>query len=158
MALEHREVVSYDDAGTTRVVTTEPVVATVVDRQETVAYDPYDRRGRSVQRATQAIYLVFGLLESLIAIRFVLRLLGANPDAGFAEFIYGITRGFLAPFNGLFGTPSFEGSVLEIHSIVAIVVYALVAWLIVKVVWLAFGETRTAVTTSSTSVDSTRLR
>jgi len=158
MAYEHREVVSSDVPGTTRVVTTEEPGVSAVDRRETVAYDPYDNRRRAIVRATQVVYLVFGLVETLIAIRFVLRLLGANPDAGFAQFIYGITAGFIAPFVGLFGTPSTGGSVLELHSIVAIVIYALVAWLIAKVLWLAFGEERTALTTSTTSVDHTRIR
>ena len=47
---------------------------------------------------TQLVYLVFGLIEGLIAIRFVLKALGANPTAGFAEFIYGITGPLVAPF------------------------------------------------------------
>ena len=42
-------------------------------------------------RVMQLVYWVFGLIEGLIAIRFVLKALGANPAAGFAEFIYGIT-------------------------------------------------------------------
>jgi hypothetical protein len=53
----------------------------------------------------------------------------------------------------LFGNPQSGGSVLELHSIVALVVYALVAWLLAKLVWLLVGETRSAVSTSSTSVE-----
>jgi hypothetical protein len=89
--------------------------------------DPYAVRRMQVYKIEQAIYLIFGVLEALIAIRFVLRLLAANPNAGFAAFIYGITAPFIAPFAGLFGTPQYAGSVLEWHSIVAIIVYALIA-------------------------------
>jgi hypothetical protein len=105
-------------------------------------------------RLTQLVYWLFGLIEGLIAIRFVLKALGANPSAGFAEFIYGITGVLVAPFMGLFGNPQAQGSVLELNSIVALIVYALLAWLIGRLVWILAGDTRSAVTTRSTSVDS----
>ena len=149
MASEHREVVT---PSTTEVVTT-PAPAAAVDRTAATAYDPYAGRRQGAHRLVQAIYLVFGIVEALIAIRFVLRALGANPDAGFAQLIYGLTAPLIAPFVGLFGTPQAGGSVLELHSIVALVVYALLGWLLGKLAWLAFGETRSAVTTSSTSVE-----
>lgn len=130
-----------------------PRAAATIDQVNAVAYDPYANRRRSSYKMVSAVYLIFGLIETLIVIRFVLRILGANPDAGFAQFIYGITGGLVAPFVGLFGTPQAGGSVFEAHSIVALIVYALLGWLVAKVLWLAFGETRSAVTTASTSVD-----
>ena len=95
------------------------------------------------------MYLIFGVIEGLIAIRFVLKALGANSAAGFAEFIYGITAPLVAPFYGLFGSPAAQGSVLEIYALVALIVYALIAWLITKMVWIMVGETRSAITTRS---------
>jgi hypothetical protein len=84
----------------------------------------------------------------------VLKALGANPSAGFAQFIYGITNVLVAPFVGLFGSPQAQGSVLELNSIIALVVYALVAWLLGRLAWILVGETRSAITTRSTSIDS----
>jgi hypothetical protein len=84
----------------------------------------------------------------------VLKALGANPSAGFAQFIYGITGPLVAPFFGLFGNPSSQGSVLELNSIVALIVYALLAWLLAKLVWILVGETRSAVKTRSSEIDS----
>jgi YggT family protein len=127
-----------------------------VDRMETVAYDPYANKRIAADRVIQLVYLVFGLIEGLIAIRFVLKALGANAGAGFAEFIYGLTGPLVAPFYGLFGNPSSQGSVLEVHSLVALIVYGLLAWLIVRLTWILVGESRSAVKTHSTSVD-TRL-
>ena len=124
-----------------------------VDRHEAVAYDPYANRRMIAWRFTQAIWLIFGVIEGLLAIRFALRALGANASAGFAEFIYGITAPFVAPFVGLFSNPSSSGSVLELNTIVAMVAYALLAWLLAKIVWLVVGEERSAVTTRSTSID-----
>ena len=125
-----------------------------VDQTEAVAYDPFENRRLMAHRAQQLIYWVFGLIEGVIAIRFVLKALGANPSAGFAEFIYGITAPLIAPFVGLFGNPQAQGSVLELNSIVALIVYALVAWLLARLMWILVGDTRSAVTTRSTSVDS----
>ena len=101
--------------------------------------------------------MLFGILEGLLGIRFMLGLLGANPAAGFAQFIYGMTGPFIAPFVGLFGQPRFEGSVFEFNSLVAIVVYALIAWVLVKIVWLMLGDSRRGVRTTSSQID-TRSR
>jgi len=52
---------------------------------------------------------------------------------------------------GLFGQPSFEGFVFEWNALVAILVYALLAWVIVKLVVLAMGDSRRGVYTSTSS-------
>jgi uncharacterized membrane protein len=125
-----------------------------MDRVESVAYDPYEGRRIAGYRLTQLIYWVFGLIEGLILIRLILKVLGANQAAGFAEFIYGITAPLVAPFMGLFNNQAYGQSVLELSSIVALIVYALVAWLLAKLVWILVGETRSAVRTHSTQMDS----
>src|SRR5437879_3767137 len=125
-----------------------------MERVESVAYDPFEGRRIAAFRLTQLVYWIFGLIEGLIAIRFVLKALGANPSAGFAQFIYGITGPLVAPFVGLFGNPSSQSSVLELTSIVALIVYALLAWLLGKLVWIVAGETRSAIKTRSTQIDS----
>jgi uncharacterized protein YggT (Ycf19 family) len=99
-------------------------------------------RQANLLKAQQIIYSVLGVMEGLITIRFLLRLFAANPNAGFAQFIYGVTGPMLAPFYGLFATPQFEGSVLETTSIVAMVVYALIAWLIIRAMWLIFDKSK----------------
>jgi hypothetical protein len=54
----------------------------------------------------------------------------------------------MLPFQGLFGQPNAGGMVIDINALVAIVVYALLAWVLVKLVWLLGGETRSGVRTS----------
>ena len=124
---------------------------------ETSSGDPYAVRRDLPLKVQNGIYLLFGILEGLLGIRFVLGLLGANPAAGFAQFIYGLTGPFIAPFVGLFGQPRFEGSVFEFNSLVAILVYALIAWVLVKTVWLTMGDSRRGVRTTSSQID-TRSR
>lgn len=85
-------------------------------------------------RAIRFVYLVLGIVEVLIAIRVVMKLLAANPGAGFTSFIYGITAPLVAFFQGVFPEPSTNASVLEISSLLAMVVWALVAWIIVRII------------------------
>ena len=120
---------------------------------ETSSGDPYAVRRDRPLKVQSVIYLLFGILAGLLVIRFLLGLLGANPAAGFAQFIYGITAPFIAPFVGLFGQPRFQGSVFEFNSLVAIVVYGLIAWVLVKIVWLLMGDSRRGVRTVSSQID-----
>lgn len=83
--------------------------------------------------AARAIWYVAGVLLVLLAIRFVLSLLGANRGNPFASLIYAVTYPFVAPFFGLFGYTMRYGVVrFEIETLVAMAVYALIAWGIVK--------------------------
>jgi YggT family protein len=89
-------------------------------------------------QATQLVWLLFGVLESLIALRVLLKLIGANPESTFAAMIYSITSLFLVPFAGLTVTPAAGDMVLEVSSIIAMLVYGLVAWAIERAVWVIF--------------------
>jgi YggT family protein len=133
----------------------EPTPAVATDRTETSVTDPYaDRRARSV-KMTRAIYLIFGLIEALLIIRFMLKALAANAEAGFAQIIYAVTGPLVAPYMGLFGTPqAASGATLELHTLIALVIYGLIAWLLVRAAWLLFGEGRSASVARTDSVQS----
>ncbi len=78
------------------------------------------------------IYFIFGLLVFIVAVRFVFRLLGANPSNGFVATIYSLSAPLVAPFAGIFGQPTgideaLAGGVFEWASLIAIVVYGLIA-------------------------------
>jgi len=100
----------------------------------------YRDRVYLLRKASQIIWLLTGILEAFIGVRILLKLLAANPEAGFAQFVYGMTALFLVPFEALLPTPSAGGAVLEISSIVAMLVYALVAWGIVRAIWIIFEQ------------------
>ncbi len=88
-------------------------------------------------RARQVVYLIFGIIEVLIAIRIVLKLLAANPSAGFTSFIYGVTGPLVGPFLGVFNeTGTSSGSVFELSSVLALIVYMLLAYVIVRVIYV----------------------
>jgi hypothetical protein len=105
-------------------------------------------------KATQLIWLLFGILEVLIALRIGLKLIGANPDSPIVALIYGFTYLFLFPFTGLIGSPTAGNMVLELSSMFAMLIYALIAWAIERTVWLVFYRPRgpvVATTQTSTS-------
>ena len=88
--------------------------------------------------ATNLVWFLFGLTSILLAIRFVLKLTGANAANGFASFIYAVTNVFSAPFDSLFGASS--AAIGQTHAVFqpsvlfAIAVYALIAWGVVKLI------------------------
>ena len=105
-------------------------------------------------KATQLVWLLFGILEALIALRIGLMLIGANPNSPIVALIYGFTYLFLFPFEGLVGSPAAGNMVLELSSLFAMLIYGLIAWAIERVVWLVFYRPRgpvVAVTETSTS-------
>ncbi len=86
------------------------------------------------ERAAQITYLVLGVVEALIITRVILKLLAANPEAGFVRFIYNVSAPLVAPFQGIFPTPVTQNSVLELSALVAIAVYAVIAWALVRLI------------------------
>jgi hypothetical protein len=153
---ERREVVETGPDSERRVVTQEstlPAAEEAAGQRQVVTYDPYAGRRQTADRLVQAVWLVFGIIEGLLAIRFLLLLLGANRANDFAQLILGVSSPFVAPFFGLFGTPALGGSVFELHTLVAMLVYLLLAWVVVKLVWLLVGETRSSVSTTASSVE-----
>lgn len=83
------------------------------------------------------IWFVAGVLLVLLAFRFILTLLGANPNNGFADFIYSVSHPFVAPFFGLFGYKLQYGvSRFELYTLIAMAVYAIIAWGLARLVTL----------------------
>ena len=60
----------------------------LMEREEQVFDDPYTRRYNGLDRTARVIYFVLGVLEILLAVRFIFRLLGADTSNGFANFIF----------------------------------------------------------------------
>ena len=87
---------------------------------------------KPLYRGTQIVWYILSLLEALLAFRFALKLLGANPAAGFTSFIYGATKLFVAPFLNVFRISKVEGSVFEWTTLLAMLVYLFIAWGIIQ--------------------------
>ena len=101
-------------------------------------------------KANRILYTLLGILEILLGLRFVLKFIGANPDAGFSAFIYGITNIFVAPFYALFHTPQVGGSIIEVNTLIAMAVYALLVWIIARLLSIGMDRSTSRTVTSST--------
>jgi Ca2+/Na+ antiporter len=95
----------------------------------------YSQSGMSIGVIlSRVVMFVFGVIEALILVRFVLLMLGANIQAGFVQWIYQTSGYFMIPFTAMFGTQSVDGAIIEWSALVAILVYAIIAWLIVTAI------------------------
>jgi YggT family protein len=101
---------------------------------EQVVQDVAAERRMGIFQVNRILWSLLVFLEILLAIRFGLRLIAANPDSGFAVLMYGITGVFVGPFNGLVTTPAFGEASLEVTTLIAMAVYALIFWGIAYVI------------------------
>jgi hypothetical protein len=113
-----------------------------VSETRTTQKEPERERRIFTFKATQLVWLLFGVLEALLALRIGLKLIGANAASPVAAFLYGFTDLFLWPFTGLIGTPEAGGLVLELTTVIAMVVYALIAWALERIIWVIFYRPR----------------
>jgi cation transport ATPase len=92
--------------------------------------------------AARVVWLIAGVILTLLAIRFVFIMLGANPNSGFVNFIYSVSHPFAAPFFGIFGyTQSLGNAKVEWTTLVAMAVYALIAWGIARLLTIRHPRT-----------------
>ncbi len=96
------------------------------------------------QTTEYLVYFFFGALEILLTFRLVLKVMGASMSSAFVTGIYGLTGIFTWPFEGIFRRGFTQGvettSVLEPSTIVAILVYAILAWGVIKLIRISSGE------------------
>lgn len=97
------------------------------------------RREEVVNRAVEIVYYLVGALLVLLLIRFFLRLSGANIENQFARFIYNFSEPFVSPFSTLFISPTFGRSIFDVNLLVAIIVYAILGWLVGRLIRLIWG-------------------
>lgn len=117
---------------------------TTQDNTNTVTQAPSKKEATSSQTVEYLVYFFFGLLEVLLAFRLVFKLAGASVGSAFVGLIYGITGIFILPFEGIFRRGFTQGiettSVLEPSALVALIVYAVLAWGIVKLLRVLSGK------------------
>lgn len=106
------------------------VIRTDDDLEEVSYYSPVAR----------FVWFLLGIVNGLLAIRFILRAIGSNPAAGFTDFIYTITQALVAPFEGVIRSTTSGFAVIEWSTLLAMIAYWFVAWAIVSLI----GMTRPA--------------
>jgi hypothetical protein len=107
----------------------------VIAKQTTVIPSASRLRVASITRAQRIIYYIVRVITIILAVRFFLRLVGANPDNGFVNFWYSLSAPFHYPFSNIFGfeAPINSGSnVLEVSTLFAVLIYWLIAFIIAR--------------------------
>ena len=87
---------------------------------------------RPLYHGTQVVWYIFYVIETLLLFRFLLRLIGANPDAAFTQFIYALSLPFAGPFLYVIPAMQVAGTVFEWTTLLAMLVYWVLAWGIVR--------------------------
>ena len=113
-----------------------------VEHQEHIIENKAAEKRLFTYRITQLVVLAFGVLEGLIGFRILFKLIDANPANPFAHFTYRLTDLFLKPFATLLVNPAVSGVVLEITSMIAMLFYGLLCWVLVLLIRLVFLPTR----------------
>jgi hypothetical protein len=100
--------------------------------QPSVQYGSSPITFQDLAQFLRVAWFLLGLIEALIALRFSLALLGANPDNEFAAMVYAVTMPFVAPFRTLFPTPVVGSSIFEGYALVAMLVLFVIWWVAIK--------------------------
>jgi hypothetical protein len=109
----------------------DPAVSQASDTEVVSRFSP-------ARRAFELVYLIFAVICVFILLRVVLKLLAANTAVAFTGFVYGVSGFFMAPFNGLLPTYGSGRTVLEGSAIAALLVYALVGYLLARLMSIFF--------------------
>ncbi len=89
---------------------------------------------KPLYRSTQIVWYIFYAIETFLAFRFLLKLVGANAGAGFTRFINNVSGVFMEPFRFVLPTPEVAGSVFEWSTLLAMLVYWVLAWAIIRLI------------------------
>lgn len=101
--------------------------------EKTRVIDREQAQGEGVLLFLERItYFAFGLINSVLFLRFVFKLLGASTAAPFTRFLYDISGIFMVPFRFIFRTDVVEGAVFEWSALIAITIYMLVNWTVLQ--------------------------
>lgn len=86
-----------------------------------------------VSKTNQVMFSIISIIDLLILIRFTLLMFGANR-VDLVNFILNLTEVFVAPFRGIFPSQSIEGSYFEAASIVAIIMWTILGFIIATII------------------------
>jgi len=100
---------------------------------------------KAIFRLYQLVWYMLAIIETLLIFRFILLALGANPLNWFVGFIYNITDPLTIPFSGILPQLIQGSLVVDWGSIIAMIVYALIAYAIVHLVQMLRPVSRTEV-------------
>ena len=114
--------------------------AAAVEHREHRVQDVAAERRLTLGKLEQLVWFVVVVIDGLIGLRVLLKLIAAASDSPFVGFIYTASGLFLWPFAGATASPSSGGMVLETPALIALLVYALLGWVVVRGLWVLFDR------------------
>lgn len=94
-------------------------------------------RLNTIGKTIEGIWIVVGILEALMAMRFIFEIAGAHRSAGFIQFLYGVTNPFVLPFDGIFPIGRAGAYIFDPNILVAMVIWALLGVLLTRLLTFA---------------------
>jgi hypothetical protein len=91
------------------------------------------REKKAIFRVYQFIWYILAFIEICLAFRFVFRLSAARAGSPFVSLIYQLTAPLVAPFRGIYPTMNVSGSTFEWVILIAMLVWAIVAYAIIYI-------------------------
>lgn len=129
-----RTVVTEESAGTTAQATAPASAERTAVRTKSQRTSTSGPGGSEMTR--RIVVLLFGLIQVVIGLRFVLLLLDAREANGLVSGILNISQLFVAPFDGILRTDALHqaGSILDVTAIVAFVGWTILELIVLWVV------------------------
>lgn len=96
------------------------------------------------QTLVRIVGVIIAIIEIILGFRLVFKLLGANPNSGFVSSIYSVTKPVVGIFAGIFSKVTAAGNeataIFEPSTLIAMIVIALIGWLIIKLATRSSGN------------------
>ncbi|MEJ2759077.1 MAG: YggT family protein [Anaerolineales bacterium] len=92
------------------------------------------------KKITRAIWIAASILDMLLGFRFILKLFAANPNNPFAQMVYLTTDFLVLPFQSLVGNPTIGNGVFELTTLIAMMVYVFLTWVLIQLALLIFKQ------------------
>lgn len=82
--------------------------------------------------AVSLLNFFLAVVEGILALRFLLKLFGANENVGFVGWVYEMSAPLLAPFRGIFPTQVYENRyIFEFSTLFAMLMYLILGMFLV---------------------------
>lgn len=118
---------------------TQQVVKTIKTVPPTVKTEPPQQvfeKKRAIFRTYQVVWYILAIIEILLGFRMTLKALGAYPLSGFTSLIYSLSDPLALPFSGILRITISGSSTFEWSTLIAAIVYALIAYGVVYLIQL----------------------
>ena len=89
----------------------------------------------------RVVNTIVGIIEFALAVRIILELFGASTSSQFVAWIYGVTSAMIGSFAGAFpGIALGPGSVIDLVAILAMIGYAVLGWVVIRLLMFIFSS------------------